>query len=125
MKLKVSVTISDSVIVIAGAFDVVIHGSHTPAANKNSGTRIEARGKKEEEKGETRRIRVADIFFSSSEEFDNLPPVRLKSVGRVVKGVQRWKPAAEKNGRVYAAPGETRDTRDIFAGEKPARRRGE
>lgn len=31
MKLKVSVTIGDSVIVIAGAFDVAIHGSHANA----------------------------------------------------------------------------------------------
>lgn len=49
-------------------------------------------GKKEKKKPDE--SGVADIFFSPSEEFDNLPPVRLKSVGRVVKGVQHWKSAA-------------------------------
>lgn len=51
---------------------------------------------------------MEDIFFSPSEEFDNLPPVRLKSVGRVVKGVQRWKPAVEKMAEYMRCLGERR-----------------
>lgn len=83
------------------------------------------REKKKEEKEESRKGVVEDIFFPPSGEFDNLPPVRLKSVGRVVKGVQCWKPVAgPKKMTVYmTAPPVTGDTRDIFAGEKPARRR--
>jgi len=54
-------------------------------------TRIKkGKGKK---KKNTTNPRETSIFFPLSERFDNLPPVRLKSVRR---GVRSWKLAAEK-----------------------------
>lgn len=74
----------------------------TPRTNGNWEAKQQKRekGKMQRTRPEEKREESQHVF-SSSEEFDNLPPVRLKSVGRVVRGVRRWKLAVgKKNGRL-------------------------